>query len=133
ITFTTESVADKVFSAKLARKSGRIDQETRTELWEYEFNNNTADLMPGMYAVAQLNLNRPSRSFVVPYSTVVTSLEKKFVIRISDNRAEWAEVREGIPLENGIEIFGDLNEGDVLLTTGSEEIKPGTAIHVNLQ
>lgn len=130
LTFTSDAVVNRSFQAKLSRKSGSIVRETRTELWEYEYENNTGELKPGMYAMAQLNLSRQNTSFVVPYTAMVTSLEKKFVIRIKDNKVEWVDVRQGISMENGIEVFGDLNEGDTLLVRGSDEIKPGTTLQL---
>ncbi len=132
LAFTSDAIANKIFKAKLTRKSGSIDPDTRTELWEYEYTNNT-ELKPGMYCMAKLNLNRPTKSFVVPYTAVVTSLEKKFVIRIKNEKAEWVDVREGISLNDGEEIFGDLVEGDTLLTRGSEEIKPASMVKLKVQ
>jgi RND family efflux transporter MFP subunit len=130
ISFTTESVYDKVFSAALARKSGSIDPDTRTELWEYEYDNNNDELKPGMYAVASLELKRPTSTFMVPHPALVTSLEKKFVVRVKDGKTEWVDVREGISNENDVEIFGDLDEGDMLLSRGSEELKPGMEVSI---
>lgn len=131
--FTANAVVNKSFEASISRKSGSISPETRTELWEYEYKNTTGELKPGMYAMAQLNLSRKDPSFVVPNTVVVTSLEKKFVIRIKNNQVEWVDVRQGISMENGVEIFGELNEGDTLLVRGSDEIKPGTTLQINVQ
>jgi RND family efflux transporter MFP subunit len=133
LAFTTNAVVNKSFEAKLSRKSGSISPETRTELWEYEYENKTGELKPGMYAMAQLNLSRQDSSFVVPYAAVVTSLERKFVVRIKNNQVEWVDVSQGISLDNGVEIFGELDEGDTLLSRGSEEIKPGTTLQINVQ
>lgn len=132
ISFTSESVHDRSFTAKLARKSGSIDRDTRTELWEYEYQNQSGELKPGMYTVATLQLNRPSASFVVPFPAMVTTLERKFVIRVKDGKAEWIDVREGISKADGVEIFGSLNEGDILLVRGSEELKPGTEVKTKM-
>ncbi|MDR7132672.1 RND family efflux transporter MFP subunit [Algoriphagus sp. 4150] len=132
ITFTSESVNDKSFSAKLARKSGSIDPDTRTELWEYEYQNQSGHLKPGMYAMATLELSRPASSFVVPPAAIATTLERKFVIRVTDGKAEWIDVREGISKKDGIEIFGNLNEGDVLLARASEELKSGTEVKTKI-
>ncbi len=129
--FTVDALKGQVFNAVLKRRSGSIDPDTRTELWEYEYENKEGILKPGMYAMAKLELNRPETSFVVPYSAVVTSLEKKFVIRVND-QAEWVDVKEGIDTGYGVEIFGNLKEGDTLLSRGSEELKPGTTVKINL-
>lgn len=128
LSFTVDAIENKTFTAKLARKSGSINSDTRTELWEYEFQNSGNELKPGMYASAKLNLNRRENTFVVPLSSVVTSLEKRFVIRISNGQAEWIDVRDGIMLDKEVEIFGNLQEGDLILTRGTDEIKSGTSI-----
>jgi RND family efflux transporter MFP subunit len=133
LTFSVDALVGKSYKAKLARKSGSINSETRTETWEYEFDNAAGELKPGMYTTVKLNLNRPADSFVVPFAAVVTSLEKKFVIRIKNGQAEWVDVRDGISMKDGKEIFGGLAEGDTLLARGSDEIKPETKLKVKIQ
>ncbi len=133
LSFTTNAVVSKSFEADLSRKSSRIDPATRTELWEYEYENTSGELKPGMYTTAQFNLKRQNESFVVPYTAVATTLERKFVVRIKNGKVEWVDVRQGISMNDGVEIFGDLNEGDTLLSRGSDEIKAGSSIRVDLQ
>jgi membrane fusion protein, multidrug efflux system len=132
IPFTTESVVGQQFSAKLARKSGSIDPATRTELWEYEYDNSQMNLKPGMYAIANLQLHRPESTFVVPHAAVATTLERKFVIRIRNSEVEWVDVRQGIADENGMEIFGNLQEGDTILMRATDELKSGSMVKINL-
>ena len=70
-------------------------------------------------------------SFMVPQSAIVTSLEKRFVIRVKDGVTEWVDVKTGI--SNGkIEIFGDLNVGDLLFFRATDEVKPGKKFNYNL-
>ncbi|MGC9354193.1 MAG: efflux RND transporter periplasmic adaptor subunit, partial [Mariniphaga sp.] len=69
----------------------------------------------------------------VPLPAVVTSMEKKFVVRINNGKAEWVDVREGIGMENGKEVFGNLQEGDTLLLRGTDEIKSGTKVKIKLE
>lgn len=131
--FTVDALVNKTFQAILSRKSGSISGETRTELWEYEYDNKAGELKPGMYTTVNLNLKRPADTFVVPFPAVVTSLEKRFVIRINKGVAEWVDVREGISTKDGKEIFGNLQEGDTILARGSEEIKQGTKLNIKVQ
>ncbi len=133
LAFATEAIVNKSFNAFLSRKSGSIDRDTRTELWEYEYDNKAGDIKSGMYAIAKLQLNRQENSFKVPNSAVTTSLEKKFVIRVRDGKAEWIDVREGIAMSDGKEIFGDLQEGNTLLVRGTEEIKAGSEVKVKVE
>ncbi len=131
--FTVDALTNKTFTSLLARKSGSISRQTRTELWEYEYNNTNGELKPGMYSTVNLNLSRPDETFVVPFPAMVTSLEKRFVIRVNNGEAEWVDVREGISIKDGKEVFGNLQEGDIILFRGSEEIKPGTKLTVQVQ
>jgi membrane fusion protein (multidrug efflux system) len=69
-----------------------------------------------MYGNASFNLQRSEPSFVVSYSAVVTNLERSFVIRVRGGKTEWIEVRNGISMKDKVEIFGDLHEGDQLIS-----------------
>lgn len=132
LSFTTNAVVSKTFEADLSRKSGRIDPATRTELWEYEYENTSGALKPGMYTTAQFNLKRENESFVVPYTAVATTLERKFIVRANNGKVAWVDVRQGISMNDGVEIFGELTEGDTLLIRGSEEIKADSTINVKI-
>jgi RND family efflux transporter MFP subunit len=129
ITFRIEAYPGRSFPAVLARKSETIDPATRTELWEFEVNNSHQDLKSGAFAYAQFNLERNGPSFLVPPSAISTTQEKKFVIRVKDNRAEWVDVGQGITTDKGIEVLGRLTPGDTLLVKATDERKPGTTAY----
>ena len=133
ISFTVDAIENTTFHARFSRRSGSINRDTRTELWEYEYQNSENLIKPGMYANALLHLGKKQNSFVVPASAVVTTLEKKFVVKVENNEVAWMDVKEGFILGSEIEIFGDLNEGDVLLVRGTDEIRPGTAIKTSIK
>jgi membrane fusion protein (multidrug efflux system) len=128
INFTVDAQPSKKYSATLARKSNQIDAKTRTELWEFEVSNSNQELKSGMYGNASFNLQRSESSFVIPYPAMVTNLERSFVIRVREGKAEWIDVRSGISMNDKVEIFGDLQEGDQLILKANDEIKAGTAI-----
>jgi membrane fusion protein, multidrug efflux system len=130
---TTRSLPDKRFKTQLARKSGSIDNETRSEIWEFEMPNSDHQLLPGSYADVKLHFIRPQRSFVAPTSAVVTTLERKFVIKVSDGTTKWVDVRAGFNMGDKQEIFGDLNEGDTLILKSSEELKEGKNVIPTIQ
>jgi membrane fusion protein (multidrug efflux system) len=125
---TTRSLPDKIFKAKLVRKTGSIDNATRSELWEFEVPNTTGELKAGSYADVKLQFLRSGQTFVVPVSAVVTTLEKKFVIKASGDTLQWIDVRPGFNMGDKQEIFGDLKAGDTLVVKGNEEMKAGTKV-----
>ncbi|HXB43998.1 MAG TPA: efflux RND transporter periplasmic adaptor subunit [Puia sp.] len=125
IQFKLDGFPEKLFKAKLTRKTGTIDPNTRTELWEYDYNNTSKILKAGAFAYVQLKITRTALSFVVPSSSIATTQEKKFLIRVRNGKSEWIDVRQGLTLDEGIEIFGNLSVGDTLVLHATDERKPG--------
>jgi hypothetical protein len=119
---------DKKFKAKLVRKAGSIDNETRSELWEFEIANTTGELKAGSYADVKLQFLRTRPSFVVPASAIVTTLEKKFVIKVSNDVTQWIDVRTGFNMGEMLEVFGDIKAGDTVVLKASEELKAGSKV-----
>ncbi|MCW3120399.1 MAG: efflux transporter, family, subunit [Chitinophagaceae bacterium] len=129
---TTRSLPDQKFKAKLVRKSGSIDNDTRSEVWEFEIPNSAGELKSGSYADVKLQFLRLTPSFGVPVSAIVTTLERKFVIKVSEHSTQWVDVRTGFNMGEKQEIFGDLHRGDTLVLKGNEELKQGTKVNSKL-
>ena len=132
INFRVDAYPEKLFSATLARKSGSIDPVTRTEQWEFAYDNKNNELKAGAFAYVKLNLQRPGNSFVVPALAIATTQERKFVIRVKNGKAAWIDVRQGMSTDRGIEIFGNITNGDTLVGRASDERKPGSAAYWKL-
>jgi membrane fusion protein, multidrug efflux system len=128
IQFTVDAQPGKIYTAILSRKSGSINLSNRTEIWEYIYQNPENQLKSGMFATVSIRFRRKELSFLVPESAVVTNLEKRFVIRLKENKAELVDVKNGISQDDKIEIFGMLSEGDILLVRATDEIKPGAKL-----
>jgi len=129
-TFTVSANPGQVFKAKLARKSDAIDPQTRSETWEFTFPNSKGILKPGMFAQIVLPVSRPKDGFMVPFKTVVTTQERKFVIKVENGKTKWVDVKTGFTNKDKTEIAGDLKAGDQLVVQASEELKEGTAVRV---
>ncbi|MBZ5857686.1 efflux RND transporter periplasmic adaptor subunit [Flavihumibacter profundi] len=132
VLFTIKAIPGKKYEGKLYRKSGSLDINTRSEIWEFMISNTDRTLKPGMFADCKLNIQREGKSFFVPYSALVTTLEKKFVIKVRDNTTSWVDVGQGINLADKIEIFGALNEGDTLVMKANEELKADTKLVIKI-
>ncbi|MEZ4776891.1 MAG: efflux RND transporter periplasmic adaptor subunit [Bacteroidia bacterium] len=128
VQFTTRGIPDKKFTATLSRKAGSIDVATRSEVWEFEVNNENKIIKSGMFADVKLTVVREGKSLVVPFSAVLTTLEKKVVIRISNGKTEWIDISQGINLPDKTEIFGNINLGDTLVLKANEELKTDTKV-----
>ena len=60
---------------------------------------------------------------------MVTSTERKYVIRIKDGKTLKADVITGGETKNKVEIFGKIIAGDSVILQANDEIKEGLAIH----
>lgn len=127
--FRVDAYPEKLFSANLSRKSGTIDPTTRTEQWEYSFDNKSNELKAGSFAYVKLNMERAGNSFIVTPTAIATNQERKFVIRVKDGKAEWVDVRQGMSTDKGIEIFGNLHNGDTLAARATDERKAGSVAY----
>jgi RND family efflux transporter MFP subunit len=128
--FTVSANPGQIFKAKLARKSDAIDPQTRSETWEFTFPNANRLLKPGMFAQIILPVSRPKEGFMVPFKAVVTTQERKFVIRVENGKTKWIDVKTGFTNKDKTEIAGELKGGDQLVAQANEELKEGTTVEV---
>ena len=126
ILFSVDAYPEQQFSGVLTRKTETVDPATRTELWEFAIDNSRHLLKAGVFARAKISITRSGRSYVIPPSAIATTLERKFVIRVTGGKADWVDVRQGMTTDSGIEIFGNLKTGDTLLVKGTDERRPGS-------
>lgn len=125
---TTRSFPDKKFKATLVRKAGSIDNGSRSEMWEFAVPNASRELKAGSYADVKLHLLRTHPGLVVPSSAIVTTLERKFMIKITNNTTQWVDVRTGFNLGDKQEVFGDFQAGDTIVLKANEELKPNVKV-----
>jgi len=128
IGFTVNALPESKFSATVARLAGALDDKLRAERIEMDVNNEDKKLLPGMVAEVSLPLPAMDSSFVVPKTALVNSTEKLFVVKITDGKAKWVDVKKGREKDDRVEVFGDLSQGDSLVLKASEEIRNGSSV-----
>ena len=95
---------------------------------ELDVTNPQGRLAPGMYPEVSWPFRSKKTSLLVPPSSIVTTTERVFVIRIRDGKAEWVNVTRGAPVDDLVQVYGPLNSGDQIVRRGSDEIRDGTII-----
>ena len=128
VNFTVPSFPGRTFHAPIARISHEVDTKTRTMPVELDVSDPHAELVPGTFCEVEWPVRRTYPTLFVPASAVASDLERTFVIRIRNNRAEWVNVETGVTNGNVTEIFGDLHEGDEVATHGSDQLRSGTEV-----
>ena len=123
ISFIIDAVPGKTFSGVVARQAKSLDEKYRSEIVEIDVLNEDKVLMPGMYAEILLPLKGHPNALVVPQSAVITSTEKKYVIKVQNHKALLVNVTTANEDKGQIEIFGDIKTGDSIIAKANEELK----------
>lgn len=132
VTFSVAAHPAGTFRGVVARVAGSVDTATRTMAVELDVDNREGALAPGEFCQVQWPVTRGTPSLFVPSSSVTSTTDRTFVVRIRDGQAEWVTVRTGLTSGPRVEVFGDLRAGDLVATRGTDEIRPGTLVRPRL-
>jgi membrane fusion protein, multidrug efflux system len=128
VSFTVRALPNQQFKAQVKRLAGAIDNRLRSQRIEMDVINDSKKLLPGMVTEVNLPLPSSDSTFIVPKSAVVNSTESVFVIRVVNSKAEWVQVRAGREANGAIEVYGNLNAGDMIIKAGTDEIRNGSEL-----
>jgi len=129
VAFTIPAYPGQVFHAPIARISHDIDHSTRTMAVEVDVRN--AQITPGTFANVQWPVQRGYPTLFVPATAITTNLQRIFVIRIQDGKADWVDVKTGATAGGKTEVFGDLKDGDQVVVPATDELAPGTSVVIH--
>jgi membrane fusion protein (multidrug efflux system) len=132
VTFTVPAYPEETFSGRVARIPGSLDPKTRTMAVELDIVNQQRRLAPGMYPDILWPVRRPRPSFLVPSTSLVTTTERMFVIRVRNGRAEYVTVSRGASEGAQVEILGPLAANDQIVRRGTDEIREGSSMSAHV-
>jgi RND family efflux transporter MFP subunit len=130
VPFTVPAYPGETFYGVLNLIAHDLDVKTRTMAVELDVRNPDLRLGAGMYPEVQWPVKRPQPSLLVPPTTIVTTTERTFVIRVTNGIAEWVNVARGARVGDLVEVFGPLKDGDTLIRRGTDEIREGSKVNV---
>jgi len=132
VPFTLPAFPGETFRGVIARVARSLDDKTRTMAVELDVNNPGLRLAPGMYPEVRWPVRNPRPSLLVPPTTIVTTTEQTFVIRVKDGVVEWVPVTRGPAVGNLVEVFGSLKQGDTIARRGTDELRAGTHVQAKV-
>ena len=132
VQFMVKSYPGRTFTGRINRLAGSVQAATRSEQVEIDVPNPQEELKPGMFASASLPITRPQSSIFVPKTAVVTTAERTYVIRVAGGRTELVAVQVGDENNGQVQVFGKLQDGDVVLKNGSEDVTDQQPMQVTL-
>jgi membrane fusion protein, multidrug efflux system len=127
-TFSVPAYPGRTFSAPIARISHDISKETRTMQVELDYHDSDAQITPGTFANVEWPLQRAYPTMFVPATAIATDLQRTFVIRVHQGKAEWVDVKSGVTVNGKTEVFGDLKSGEMVVRNATDSIRAGTTV-----
>ena len=95
---------------------------------ELNYFNPDYKILPGMFCKVYWPTRRREASCFVPISAVVSTQLDTFVCKVKNDTVEWVSVRKGQIMDNMVEIFGKIQEGDLVAKEASEELLNQTKV-----
>lgn len=128
VPFTVPAYPGETFTGVLSLMAHDLDEKTRTMPVELDVRNADLRLGAGMYPEVRWPVRRPQPSLLVPPTSIVTTTERTFVIRVTGGVAKWVNVSRGARVGDLIEVFGPLKDGDTIVRRGTDELREGTKV-----
>lgn len=128
VPFRVNAYPERNFTGIVQRIARSVDPKTRTMSVELDVDNTGGALAPGMYAGVSWPVRGGSSALMAPVTSVVTTTERLFVIRVNKGRAEWVDVKRGARDGDQVQVYGNLSEGDAIVLRGSDEIRNGAQV-----
>lgn len=128
VKFTVPAYPGQTFEAPIARISQAITQNTRTMQVELDVRNAGGQITLGSFANVVWPVARSYATLFVPAAAVTTDLQRTFVIRVREGKAEWVDVQTGATVDGKAEVFGKLQADDRVVANATDAIRNGASV-----
>jgi membrane fusion protein, multidrug efflux system len=127
LTFTVQGTDNSYDATVMATEEG-IDASTRNLQAKALVSGKTDGLVPGMFADVTLILKENPKALMIPTQAIIPDAQNKKVIVSKGGKASFVVVTTGVRQTTDIEIASGIREGDTVVITGVQFIKPGSAL-----
>jgi len=131
VNVSVDSLGGKVFSGRIKRFSGKVDDSTRTMVVEMEVPNPTLELVPGMYATVRLKIDERPHALAIPIEAVPAGGKNVLVVDAAHRVAERA-VKLGLETPSRFEVLSGLHEGEMVMIGNPGQVPVGDRVEPRL-
>jgi RND family efflux transporter MFP subunit len=130
VDFVTDSFPDRKFQGRLSAIMPALDERTRTLQAEALVENRDNHLKPGFFARVTLYTGPAKERVVVPVTALLydNSTTKLFVVE--KDKAKEKSVQTGSKYGEYMEILEGLNDREIVVTVGQNNLMEGALVHV---
>ena len=118
----------KPLNGVVTRLTHAIDPNTRTMLTEVDLDNRNGQFAPGMYTIVTFVQVRGTAPLTIPGDAVVVRQDRTMVAIVRDMKVQLVPVEIGRDYGPSVEILSGLHEGDHVITTVTDGIRPGVKV-----
>lgn len=120
---------NKEIPARVTFSSKYINPTNRTFIVEVRLKPEQLEFRANMVAALKIN-DYKTTAIVVPINLVQNSQQEQYVYIVSknDHKVGKKNIKTGLTYNGSVEISSGLEEGDLLITSGYQDLKPGTIV-----
>lgn len=109
-----------------------VDQGTGTVIIRGIVANSRHELLPGMFVRARLSTERPEPTMLVPQAAIVRNTRGQAMVMLVDSQSKVAArpVETGQNVGDKIVVTKGLAEGEQVIVSGLQKIKPGAPVTI---
>ncbi len=109
-----------------------VDQSTGTVTIRAIIDNPRHELLPGMFVRARLTSDRPQTTILIPQASIVRNNRGQAMVMLvnSQSTVEARPVETGQNIGDQIMVTKGLTDGEQLIVTGLQKIRPGVPVKV---
>ena len=130
IIFDVQGV-DSTFTGRVYAVEPRINAQTRTLQVRAISQNDDKLLYPGAFANIELILEQIDDALMLPSIAIIPELNRQKVFVVRDGTVEQVFIETGIRTSNKAQVLSGLQPGDVILTTGLLQVRPGMQVEIS--
>jgi RND family efflux transporter MFP subunit len=131
VKLTVEELPSKSFAASVTRFAYALDQATKTMLTEIELPNPAGELRPGMYANAQIEVERKKDALLLPAQAVSIEKTGSFIFLLSEGKVKKTPVHTGFNDGTNIEITDSLKSDQPVAVIGKQPLSDGQPVTIS--
>jgi membrane fusion protein, multidrug efflux system len=118
----------ETFTGRVYAYDPRIDPATRTVLIRATCPNPNRRLLPGGFANVELTLAETADALLIPTVALMPDGNSTYVFVLDEGTADRRPVETGVRTDSRIQILAGLAPGDVVITSGLQQLRPGSPV-----
>ena len=129
IYFRVEGI-DEEYEGEVYAFEPKIENNTKTLILRAISSRPNSKLLPGSFANVRLKLSEISGAFLVPTQAIIPNMTGQSVFLSRNGKVKEVQVELGQRMEDQVQIIGQINEGDTLITTNILRLKPDAKVKI---